>query len=190
MSDEKQFIQSLKKGEAAAFQRLVEESQERVLNTCLGFVPNLQDAEDLTQEVFLEAFRSAQGFREESSVQTWLYRIAINKSLELLRHRKRKKRWAFLTSLDAVKDADGSQHFQHPGVLLENEERAELFFNHLARLPENQRTAFVLHKVEGLSHREIGEVMQRNVSAVESLIHRAKKQLRESLKTWYEQNLI
>ena len=129
LSDEKQFIQSLKKGEAAAFQRLVEESQERVLNTCLGFVPNLQDAEDLTQEVFLEAFRSAQGFREESSVQTWLYRIAINKSLELLRHRKRKKRWAFLTSLDAVKDADGSQHFQHPGVLLENEERKIVLTN-------------------------------------------------------------
>lgn len=186
-SDERLLIEALRRGEEVAFRRLVDLHQERVLNTCLGFVPIRQDAEDLTQEVFIEVFRSVSGFREASSLATWMYRIAVRKSLEKLRHAKRKKRFAFIRSLTGADD-DLAAGFDHPGILMENRERAAILFDKIGRLPENQRTAFLLHKVEGLPHAEIGAVMKLNVPAVEALIHRAKKNLRSMLEEYYRKH--
>lgn len=183
----------MQRGEEAAFRRLVDECQERVLNTCLGFLPNLHDAEDLTQEVFVEAFRSVGNFRGESSLSTWLYRIAVSKSLQQIRRRQRQKRVAFFRSLVGLEEEQAgavTDEFNHPGVALENSERAKLLFEKMSQLPENQRTAFVLHKVEGLSHKEIGEVMQLKVPAVEALIFRAKRRLQELLRDFYEGKMI
>lgn len=183
----------MQRGEEAAFRRLVDECQERVLNTCLGFLPNLHDAEDLTQEVFVEAFRSVGNFRGESSLNTWLYRIAVSKSLQQIRRRQRQKRVAFFRSLVGLEEEQAgavTDEFNHPGVALENSERAKLLFEKMSQLPENQRTAFVLHKVEGLSHKEIGEVMQLKVPAVEALIFRAKRRLQELLRDFYEGKMI
>lgn len=182
-------MEALRTGDETAFQQVVEAYQERVLNTCLGLVPNLHDAEDLTQEVFIELWRSAGSFRGDARLSTWLYRVAVNKSLELLRSRQRKKRFAFFRSMVGLED-ESAQHirdeFNHPGVLLEQRERAQVLFAAMERLPGNQKTALVLQKTEGLSHTEIAEILGVSMASVESLLHRAKKNLYAHLLKYYQ----
>lgn len=188
--EEPQLIKGLKSGMEASFKQLVEHYQDKVMNTCLGFVPNIQDAEDICQEVFVQVYRSISKYREDASLSTWIYRISITKCLEHLRHKKRKKRMTFFQSLiglDEVSDRYASLTFDHPGVSLERQEESRILFAHINRLPKNQRIVFVLHKIEHLSHKEIGEIMDLSKSAVESLVFRAKRQLRKQLITYYNE---
>jgi RNA polymerase sigma-70 factor (ECF subfamily) len=180
---EQELIQRLKNGEEAAFKWLVEANQDRVYNTALGIVQNAEDAEDVAQDVFIQAFRSIESFKGESKISTWLYRIATTRSLDLLRARKSKKRFGFLQRLfnDKEELQFDPPDFNHPGVVLERKENAAKLFKAIARLPENQKAAFTLHKLEGLSYQEISEVLQTTIPAVESLMHRAKQNLRKML---------
>lgn len=160
---------------------MVKEHKALVYNTCLGFVHKQNDAEDLSQEVFIEAFKNWDAFRGESNVKTWLYRIAINKSLEHLRSLQRLKRKG--NHLEIFEDSVIT--YEHPGILLENQERSNILMQQIRMLPEQQQTAFILHKIEGLSYEEIGKVMKKTVSSVESLMHRAKHQLKTKLQHYY-----
>lgn len=182
--EEKELIEKIKAGDENAFRLFYEKFQSRVYNTALSYLQNSNDAEDITQEVFIEVHRSAHLFKGESSLSTWVYRITINKCNDLARHRKRKKRFAFLTSL-FDKDTDelkhDAPHFDHPGVLLENKEEAKTLFAHIENLPENQKTAFLLSQVEELPQKEIAETMNLSQKAVESLIQRAKANLRNAI---------
>jgi RNA polymerase sigma-70 factor (ECF subfamily) len=180
---EQELIQKLKNGEEAAFKWLVEANQDRVYNTAIGIVQNAEDAEDVAQDVFIQAFRSIESFKGESKISTWLYRIATTRSLDLLRARKSKKRFGFLQRLfnDKEELQFDPPDFNHPGVVLERKENAAKLFKAIARLPENQKAAFTLHKLEGLSYQEISEVLQTTIPAVESLMHRAKQNLRKML---------
>jgi RNA polymerase sigma factor (sigma-70 family) len=159
----------------------------RVYNTALSYLQHATDAEDVTQEVFLEVFRSVGQFRGGSSISTWLYRITINKCLDYQRHKQRKKRFGILRSLFGA--AGELQHdlpdFQHPGIALENQERATVLFKAIAQLGESQKTAFILVYVEELSQKEAAEVMEISVKALESLLQRAKGNLRITLKEFY-----
>jgi len=179
-------IDELILGRDWAFKALVEDYQQRVYNTCLGFVKNPEDADDLTQEVFIEVFRSILKFRMESKLSTWIYRIAVTKSLESLRARKRKKRFAVLRSLF---NTDNSvveiPDFNHPGIIAENKERSKIIFQALDKLPESQQTAYTLHKLEGLGYEEIANIMKKSVSSIESLMHRAKSNLQNYLYDYY-----
>jgi RNA polymerase sigma-70 factor (ECF subfamily) len=166
------------------FKELYDQYNSRVYNTVLGYVQNAEDAEELTQDVFIEVHRSLQSFEARASAGTWIYRISINRTLDFLKAKKRKKRFAFLTSL--FDDASGdlkhdNPHFIHPGVLLENKERSATLFASMDLLPEKQKTAFILAKLEGLGNKEIAEVMGMSVGAVESLLSRAKENLRKDL---------
>jgi RNA polymerase sigma-70 factor (ECF subfamily) len=98
MKDE-YLINNLKKGDLHVFKVLVDEHQKRVLNTCYRFVNNREDAEDLTQEVFLEVYKSISRFRGDSKLSTWIYRIAMTKSLDFLRKQKRKKRFGIMKNI-------------------------------------------------------------------------------------------
>jgi RNA polymerase sigma-70 factor (ECF subfamily) len=181
-------IAALQQGDERTFRLLVETYQERVLNTCLGFVPSRHDAEDLAQEVFVEVYRSVGGFRGQCSLNTWIYRITVSKCLAQERYRRRQKRMVFfqaIIGLDAPEAQAAARTFDHPGIALEQAERAEVLFAALQQLPDNQRAAFVLQKVEGLSAREAGEVLKLSVAATEALTHRAKKRLQELLKAYY-----
>lgn len=189
---ESEFIQQIQLGDDRAFRILVEEHKDRVYNTCLGFLRNPQDAEDATQDVFIQVFESIGDFREDSALSTWIYRIAVTKSLELIRKRKRKKRYGFFKALmntdDDPEDASDKDFYPHPGIALENKERAEVLMAAIEKLPENQRVAFTLHKIEDLSYKKIAVVMETSLSAVESLIHRAKKNLQKNLYEYYKKN--
>ncbi len=192
-TSEQAWIDDLRSGSEAAFAAVVDGFQEMVLNTCLGFVPRREDAEDLTQEVFVEVYRTVSRFRGDAKLSTWVYRIAVNKSLEWIRYTKRQKRRAFFQSIlgaDNDRALEVAGAIDHPGIGMENQQRAEVLYQAIDKLPENQRVAFTLHKVEGLSHQEISAIMELSISSIESLIHRAKKKLQKLLHHYYYQQMI
>jgi RNA polymerase sigma-70 factor (ECF subfamily) len=151
-------------------------------------VHNQEDAEEITQEVFIEVFHSLESFKGQSDVFTWIYSVAVNKSLDFLKAKKRKKRFAFFTQLfhpESGEPMAGLLNFDHPGVLMENKEHSRILFSAIDNLPVNQKTAFVLSKIEGFPHKEIAQIMNISEKATESLVRRAKENLRKLLKYYY-----
>ena len=180
---EQELLLGLRNKEEAAFKELVMRYQDRVFNTALGLLQNPADAEDIAQEVFIQVYRSIQQFKGDSLLSTWIYRITTTKSLDYLRSKTRKKRFGFVNTLFGSDNRplyEGGD-FNHPGVQQERKEEAALLFKMIRQLPENQRTAFVLNKVEELSYREIADILQTSESAVDSLLQRAKQNLRKKL---------
>ena len=182
--DEKNFIDRLIKEDRVAYQQLFDKYHEMVFNISLGFLPNREDAEDIVQEVFMEIYRSLPNFHRDSKLSTWIYRIAVNKNLALIRKRKRKKRFAFLQSLLPGDDLGVADTYaaNHPGIALENQERAQKLYKAIDGLAERQRIAFTLSQIDGLSYDEICKMMSLSKSSVESLIFRARQNLRKKLK--------
>lgn len=187
-----QLIDGLQRGSQEAFRQLVDSYQSRVYNTVLAIVQQPEEAEDVAQEVFVEIYESIHRFGGDGKLTAWIYRIATTKALESYRKRHARKRFAFLTSLFGTTDDDESADdrwhpvdFEHPGVKLEQQERAKVLFGAIGRLSDQQKVAFTLHHVEGLSYGEITEVMNTSLSSVESLIHRAKMNLRKQLAAYY-----
>lgn len=191
---EAEIIQKLQQGNEQAFRQMVEQYKMLVVNTCFGMVHNTEDAEDIAQEVFIEVFRSVEKFRADSKLSTWLYRIAVNRSLNFIRDNKKHK-W-FQSFEDAVKSKNTVHEnlaistSDQPGFILENSQRATLLHEAIDSLPENQKVAFTLSKYEELSYQEISAVMDLSVSSVESLIHRAKKNLQKKLYNCYKKKCI
>jgi RNA polymerase sigma factor (sigma-70 family) len=185
--DEKRLITELTSGSENAFRELVDSFKDRVYNSSLGILQNAEDAEDISQEVFIEVFNSINKFRGDSSLSTWIYRITMTKSLDLIRKKKRKKRFAFITSLfgEGEKNLKVLSDFNHPGVEAENRELSAILFKAVEKLPANQKIAFTLNKIEGLNYREISEVMNVSVSSIESLLHRARNNLKTYLNEYY-----
>jgi len=186
--DEQFLIEKLKQGDETAFKQIVETWQDMVYNTAIGILQNEEDAEDVAQEVFVQVFESIKSFKAEAKLSTWIYRITVSKALDHLRRKKRKKRFAYIQSLFGANNEMifEKPDFHHPGVTLDNKERSAVLFKAIDRLPENQKIAFSLHKLEGLSYQEISEVMKTSVSSIESLMHRAKNNLKKWLAGHYE----
>jgi len=187
---EKDFIKQLVKGNSLAYSKLLDDYQQKVFATCISFIPNKEDAEDVAQEVFVEVFRSIEKFKENSKLSTWIYRITTNKCLEFIRKKSTKKRFAFLQfSIGDENPVDKTKYFteiNHPGILLENKEATERIFRIINTLPENQRVVFTLAKIDGRSYQEIVEITGKSLSSVESILFRAKKSLKEKLKQYYK----
>lgn len=158
-----------------------------VYNTVLGFLQNTDDAEDVTQDVFIKLYENIGSFKQQAKLSTWLYRISITQAMDLLRYRNRKKRGGFITSLFGSNQEllYEPPDFDHPGVLTENREQAGILFKAINKLPENQKTAFLLQKTQDCSQQKIAEIMQLSEGAVESLLSRAKANLKKSLANYY-----
>jgi len=186
--NERELIFLLKKKDRKAFKTIVETWQNMVYNTALGILQNEEDAEDTAQEVFIQVYESISSFKEESKFSTWLYRITISKSMDHIRKKKRKKRFAFIQSLYGKNDGVmiDPPDFFHPGVSIEKKENATALFKAIEKLPGNQKTAFVLSRLEGLSYLQISEVMKLSDAAVDALLQRAKKNLQTNLKEYYK----
>jgi RNA polymerase sigma-70 factor (ECF subfamily) len=184
------FIADLQAGKREAYSRLLDEYEQMVFRTCLSFVPNKEDAEDIAQEVFVEVFRSIHTFKGNSKLSTWMYRISTNKSLEFIRKKNTKKRFAFMQSIFGTEiPIDKTAYFtemNHPGIVLENKEKSETIFRAINQLPDAQRIVFTLHKIDGLSYKEVAEITEKSVSSVESLMFRAKKNLQKILANFYK----
>ncbi|WP_323787993.1 RNA polymerase sigma factor [Psychroserpens sp.] len=187
---ESEFIEELKSKSRASYSKLLDDFQNKVFGTCLSFVPNREDAEDIAQEVFVEVFNSISKFKGESKLSTWIYKITTNKCLEFIRKRNTKKRFAFLQSLTGDGfEIDRTHYFtemNHPGIILENKEKSDTLFLAINGLPEAQRLVFTLHKIDGKSYQEVSDITEKSLSSIESLMFRAKKNLQKSLENFYK----
>jgi RNA polymerase sigma factor (sigma-70 family) len=184
---EQELIACLLNGDESAFKTLISTYKKMVYNTALGFVQNIEDAEDVTQDVFIRVYEGIGKFKQQCKLSTWIYRIAITQSADFIRHKNRKKRFGFLTSLfgDNNELLHDPVDFIHPGVLAENKERSAILFKAINQLPEKQKTAFLLQKVQDLSQQKIAEIMELKEGAVESLLMRAKGNLKKLLINYY-----
>jgi RNA polymerase sigma factor (sigma-70 family) len=164
---------------------LFDANKTMVYNLALSFLQNTEDAEDITQEVFIEVYNSFYKFNGNSTISTWIYRITVNKALDFIRKKKRKKRFSIVNRLFATEELDVESnqivHFDHPGVLMEQKDNARLVFKLIDELKENQKTAFILFHLEDLSQKQIAEIMGISTKAVELLVRRAKLKLKEKL---------
>ncbi len=181
MQDEKDIIEKLQQGDEPAFKHVFDSYKDRIFNTILYLVQSNTEAEDLTQEVFVDVFLSIENFNAQSKLYTWIYRIAVNKALNYIRFKKAKKRFGTLLSIFHLSPADEIPDFIHPGILLENKELSESLHQAIDKLPDKQKTAFILRQLEDLSYAEIAEVMQTTIPSVESLLFRAKQNLQKYL---------
>ena len=192
--DEYQLIKGIQQGDRKAFQVLVETYQRMVVNTCMGIVHNKVDAEDLAQDLFLEVFRTAENFRGDSKVSTWVYRIATNRSLNLIRKNKRKRFFQSIEETFSGGKNRGSEISERrgdqPDQNITDQERSDLLHHAIDQLPEKQRIAFTLNKYEELPYQQIAEIMEISLASVESLIHRAKKNLQKQLYNCYKKRCV
>lgn len=187
---ETEFIEQLKKQTRVSYNKLLDDFQQKVFGTCLSFVPNKEDAEDIAQEVFVEVFNSIHKFKGESKLSTWIYRITTNKCLGFIRKRNTKKRFAFLQSISGNDyNLDKASYFteiNHPGIVLEEKEINETLFLAINKLPESQKLVFTLNKINNKSYKEISEITDKSIGSVESLLFRAKKNLQTILYEFYK----
>lgn len=181
-------------GDQEAFRFLIGKYQDKVIRTSKGFVHSDADAEDIAQEVFIEIYQSISSFRGDSELSTWIYRVTVNKSLNFLKTASRRKIVSFF-------DLNGSgrqESDKNPAAPPESSpddgmvrsDQADAVKKALDSLPANQRTAFVLSKYEDLSYREIAEIMKITIPSVESIIFRAKQNLRKRLYRFYKKNML
>ena len=185
--NEQILIKALQQGVHQAFSQLVELYQHMVFNVALGIIQQHEEAEDIAQEVFLQVHQSVKDFKGEAKLSTWLYRITITKSLDWQRHKTRKKRFGIVQNLFGLNNEViyEAPEFHHPGVIMENKENAAILFKAISVLPDNQKIAFTLNKVEGLSYQDVADVMNVTVASVEAYLHRAKENLRKNLHSYY-----
>jgi RNA polymerase sigma-70 factor (ECF subfamily) len=168
-------------GEMQSFAELFERHNRRVYNLCLRMTQNISEAEDLTQEVFIQLFRKIGSFRGESAFTTWLHRMTVNQVL--MHFRKLKVR-------DEKISADGETPDQIvPGTANPNRmpvvDRIALD-NAIAQLPPGYRTAFILHDIEGYEHEEIARMLGCSVGTSKSQLHKARLKLRKLLKQLHQ----
>jgi len=164
------------------FERLYHEHKTLVYNMALHYLQNIEDAEEVTQDVFVKVYHSLTHFQQKSSYKTWIYRITINQCLDFTKKKNSRKRlYLFGSKSENEREYLNTATFEHPGILMENQETAAQLFAVINTLTENQKTAFLLSKLDGLSNPEIAEIMEMSISAVESLIFRAKGSLQEKL---------
>ncbi|MDX2496135.1 MAG: sigma-70 family RNA polymerase sigma factor [Desulfuromusa sp.] len=180
-------LESLQRGDSDAFTHLVDQYQHKVTNICYRFLHNKEDAQDVTQEVFLAIYKSFGTFRQEAKLSTWIYRIAVTRSLNFLKKRKRKARFEQVRDMLTLKEEAGleSAPVTTPEKELEQQEQLRILQQALDALPKNQKTAFTLSQYDGVKYAEIASIMETTVSSVESLIFRARKNLQKKLSHYY-----
>ena len=177
-----QLMQRIGEGDETAFRTLVERYYTLVFRLCMRYVGSGEDAEELAQDVFIRIHRNAHRYRPKGKLTTYIYRIAVNLSLNRIRDQKR-KRWISLDFLRESKGMEPDAPFRdNPEFQMELSETQQIVQGAIRLLPDNQRTAVILKRFKGLSYQEIADVMDCSVPAVESLLHRAKLSLTKKLK--------
>lgn len=161
------------------FQEIYIIHKNLVYNLALQYVQNIEDAEEITQDVFIKIYEKFNSFQNQSELKTWIYRITVNQSLDFLKARNSQKRWHIFSALriDSIDRKFDIPNFNHPGIELEQKESLAFIFKCINKLPDNQKTVIILLKIEQLSQAEASEIMNMSNKAIESLFQRAKKNL-------------
>lgn len=182
--DEHELIAKILNKDETAFKLFINIYKERVMNTCYKLILNYHDSEEISQDVFIEIYYSLNKFKLNSKLNTWVYRITVNKCIDFIRKKKSKKRLAKIVSFfspefDIYKNSLADEKLSDTD--LESNELNHFILKAIDKLPENQKIALTLSKIEDLSIKGISEIMGISDSAVESLIQRAKVSLKKYL---------
>jgi RNA polymerase sigma factor RpoE len=180
LPDEQKLVQRARKGDLAAYDDLVRRYQERIYATVYHMTSNHEDANDLAQESFIKAFQALRSFKGDSSFFTWVYRIAVNKTINFLKQRKNRT----LLSLDDV-DFNAEHDPDLVALVSQKTPRRDLNLTELQeklneamqKLSEDHRLVIVLHDIQGLSHDEISKIMDCNIGTVRSRLFYARQQM-------------
>jgi RNA polymerase sigma-70 factor, ECF subfamily len=182
---EEELIEQLINRDENACRTIISQHKEMVFRLCISFINSREDAEEITQDVFISAIKNISSFKKDANLQTWLYRIAINHSLNFTRKQKKvsvMKRLGLSAHVEKEmqkqQHADSDESAETKQIALENN---RILYNCVELLKEDQRIAFTLNKVDNFTYAEVAEIMKISLASVESLIHRAKTKLQEKL---------
>jgi len=183
------WLKLLKSGNKVAFNQLIVKYKSVVINTSYRFLLHKEDAEDVSQDVFIEIYQSIPSFRGDAKLSTWIYRITVTKCLDAIKKRNRKKR---ISSVGKLIHIDTISNWISGGTTADEKihesDQLKEIFSILNVLPENQRVAYTLSKIEGFTNQEIADIMDTTVIAVESLVYRAKKKVTAKLQELFNKN--
>ena len=188
---ERDLIRKAKQGDMLAFEELILKHEKIVYNLALRMMNHSEDAMDISQEVFLKAYRSLSNFDERSAFSTWLYRITHNTCIDEIRKRKGKQTYSLEEDLESE---DGSMQRQvaddgdTPEESLMRKEQKSEILRALDNLSEEHKAAIILRDVKGMSYEEIAEILELTLGTVKSRINRARNQLKSEILKIREQN--
>ncbi len=185
MRDDVQLIEQTLSGDSSAFGELVTRYQDRLLNAVVHVIGSHDEALDVVQDAFVQAYTKLDSFKGESAFYTWLYRIAFNTAVT---HRRKRRSEM---SIERVREEAGGEPIDRGGAPdepLEQQERVAQVRAALARLSEEHRTVLVLREIDGCCYETIAEILDMPVGTVRSRLHRARLQLRDELKEVFQED--
>ncbi len=187
--EDRRLVRRAREGNLEAFDALVRKYQERIYSVVYHMTSNHEDAAELAQDAFVRAFRALPGFKGESSFFTWLYRIAVNQTLNYLKHRRHRGHLS-LNDLDLQAENDPDLlaliSEQTPRRELNLRELQERLNAAMQKLSDTHRMVVTLHDIEGLRHEQIAQIMKCNVGTVRTRLHYARQQLQAYLADWMQ----
>ena len=188
LTDELKLIKKAQKGDVSAFEQIINRYQSVVYSVSYRYAENQDDASDMAQEIFLKVFRTINSFQFKSRLSTWIYRVATNTCLDLLKKRRNSLSESAYSYDVGYEDLGGNQNFAEvedtrfmPDKKAEEAETKDVINRAIRRLPDDYRTAVILRDIRGLSYEEIADITDCSVGTVKSRISRARKNLREIL---------
>lgn len=179
VSDDAQLIDQALAGRPEAFGQLVLKYQDRLFNTVFHVAGHAEDARDIVQDAFVQAFLKLESFRHQSAFYTWLYRIAFNAAMT---HRRRRRPTVSLEQARETSRMEPTDGDDTPAESLDRKERCGQVRQAIAQLPEEHRIVLVLREIDGCCYETIAEILDLPIGTVRSRLHRARLQLRETLK--------
>jgi RNA polymerase sigma-70 factor (ECF subfamily) len=186
--EDAEIIERIKKGETKYFEEIVKKYKKVVFGHAYNFLRNKEEAEDTAQEVFIAVYKSLAGFRGDSKLSTWIYRITINTCKNRLKQMQRLRSQTADESYEENQEEKTSmvdnlkeKEEKEPDRSYASDETKKLIYKRIDELTEEQRRVIMMRDVDGLSYEEIGQVLKLSVSAVKSKLFRARENLREKL---------
>jgi RNA polymerase sigma-70 factor (ECF subfamily) len=186
VDDDAQLLDEALAGQSAAFGQLVSKYQDRLYNALVHVIGSTEEARDVVQDAFVQAFLKLGSFHRSSAFYTWLYRIAFNVAIS--RRRRRKP----TSSIEQLREASGQEPVACDGApsdRIERQERVAQVQSALAAMSEEHRAVLVLREMDGLCYETIAEVLELPVGTVRSRLHRARIELREQLREVLQEEL-
>jgi RNA polymerase sigma-70 factor, ECF subfamily len=180
-TDDRRLIDKCLKGQTAAFGEIVRRYQDRLYNSIYRVVDNVEDAYDVVQEAFLNAYQSLNSFKGDAEFFTWLYRIAFNAAISLKRKRRAMLRLEWdQNEKTGIEPVDESA-FSSPGANMQRTEEESVLQSALNRLSPEHRAVLVLKELEGQKYEDIAEILNVPIGTIRSRLHRARLELRDLL---------
>ncbi len=185
-----ELIEKFTKGCQASFEEIVRRYETKAYNLAMRLTRNQEDAEEVLQDVFVTVYRKVAGFEGKSKFSSWLYRITVNAAFMKLRKRRQDHSVALedvMPNLHSITTLAPQNTFSIPcdSLAVSNEVRQALE-GAITRLPEEYRAVFVLRDIDGLSNKEVGDILDLSIPAVKSRLHRSRLMLRKRLRRFYE----